>query len=439
MATEACLGQSKVIEIPAQTPIAVYLNRHVPMKVGQPIRAALVYPVFEGETEVLPARSVLEGTIVALKPDNSRRLHSRLRGDFTPYRVPVVQFSWVVLADGRSVPIPAAEVAAGAPIVRITPPPPKKGGVFTRAAETAKQALRNQVRVFTAPDKGDRFMQAIYSSLPYHPQRVETATAWNFETAQPFHLPDGAAPLTLPDPNAQDAKSRDLAANGKKDPAAKDPSIWMIEANLTESLDSATTPVGKAIHAVVARPVFNEDKSVAVPVGSILTGTVVRARPARKFGRGGTLRFAFTELTLPESQPQRVQTTLAGVDSQSAQSLALDSEGQVKPENKSVVVPLILAALATRTLHRDADGGSQAGRNATGANGFGLIGVVIGAAAGSSGFAAGIGYYGGALTVYDRYLTHGKEAVFAKNTRIVVQTSARRSAVLKADSPGASR
>lgn len=424
----AGICQRPSLAIPAGTPISVYLDRHLPMKVGQPIRAGLVYPVFEGETLVLPARSVLQGSIVSLKPDKLARLHARLRGDLTPYRVPVVQFSAIELVDGTSLPVSVGEVSIGAPIVRIVPPPPRNGGFLRRAADTAMQAIRDQIHVFTGPDKADRLLQTLYSNLPYHPQRVETATAWSFETAQTVYLAVGQVPMLLPDVEKAKEKPEGMAV------ARSDPSVWTIDAYLTSALDSKSTPVGQTIHAIVARPVFNEDRSVVVPVGSTLTGTIVRSKPARSFGRGGTLRFAFTQLTLPNAQPQSVRTTVTSVDSQGAMALALDSEGQAKPQsNKNVVVPLVLALLATRALHNDENGGPQVGRNAAGANGFGLLGVIAGAAAGSPGVAAGIGYYGAALTVYDRFLTHGKEVVFAKDTRIVVQTSSRRSAAIRAN------
>ncbi|MEO6816918.1 MAG: hypothetical protein ABI177_09465, partial [Edaphobacter sp.] len=47
--------------------------------------------------------------------------------------------------------------------------------------------------------------------------------------------------------------------------------------------------------------------------------------------------------------------------------------------------------------------------------------------------AAGIGYYGAALAVYDRWIARGKKITFPRDTRIVVQTVARNGAIMHAD------
>ncbi len=419
--------------IPPQTPLAAALKNHIPLKVGQPIRAELLYPVYAGATELLPRRTVVEGSIVALTPARRQRHHAMLRGDFTPFRTPVVQFNSVVLADGKRVPISVGDVTGGAPVVTIAPPPPATGGLLHRSFDRAKAAVHTQVAVFTAPALGDRLRQTLYFALPWHPQRLEKATAWSFETAAPFTLTAGETPLILPEakPAKANALMRATAANTAVPGKHDGPPTWILEAYLKEDLNSASTPVGTVIHATVAQPIWNPDHSVAVPVGSTLTGSVVSVKPARKWGRAGTLRFAFNKLTLPGAEPHSVQATLTGVDA--AGQLALDSEGQVKPQSPSIVMPLVLALLAAHTFDEDGGGGgaSQFGRDGAGANGFGLLGVGVGLAAQSAAVAAGIGYYGAALTVYDRYLTRGKEVAFARNTRLNVETTARHSEAMK--------
>lgn len=410
--------------IPAETPMAAELDRHIPLKLGEPVRAALLYPVYAGDTEVLPARAVLEGSIVRLTPAPAKRHRAMLKGDFTPFRTPTVQFTSVVLADGRRVPISVGAATGGAPFLSIAPPPPATGGLVHRSFDRAKALVRSQLEVFTAPGLGDRLLQTFYFALPYHPQRLEKATAWSFETAEPFALAAGETPLTVPEPKpAKDHAALRPAVAQRQD----GPPTWVLKAFLDESLDSATTPVGTPIHATVAQPIWNADHTVAVPVGSVLTGTVVSVKPARTWGRAGTLRFAFNKLTLPGAEAHSVQATLTGVDAQG--QLALDSEGQVKPQSPSIVMPLVLALLAAHTFDEDpgGSGAGQFGRDGAGANGFGLVGVVVGLAAQSASVAAGIGYYGAALTVYDRFLTRGKQVTFAKNTRLNIQTTARRS------------
>ena len=48
------------------------------MKAGEPIRAELIYPVYDHDHLVLPAGTTVAGTVVALTPDHTRRIHARL-------------------------------------------------------------------------------------------------------------------------------------------------------------------------------------------------------------------------------------------------------------------------------------------------------------------------------------------------------------------------
>jgi hypothetical protein len=58
------------------------------------------------------------------------------------------------------------------------------------------------------------------------------------------------------------------------------------------------------------------------------------------------------------------------------------------------------------------------------------LGDIIGVAGGIPCCAAGIGYYGAALAFYDRWIARGPQVTFARDTRIVLQTTARHSSVL---------
>lgn len=108
----------------------------------------------------------------------------------------------------------------------------------------------------------------------------------------------------------------------------------------------------------------------------------------------------------------------------------MDSEGKVKPKPQDkVIVPLVLVLLASRPL--DEDVARQGGRNFVGANGFGLAGNFIALAGGSAKAAAGIGFYGAATAFYRRWIARGREVTFAKDTRLVLQTTPRSTAVLK--------
>jgi hypothetical protein len=422
----SCVALCQASTLPAGTPLAVQIDDHLPMRVGQPIRAELIYSVYADNKLVLPEKTILEGTITALRSDHSRRVTARLRADFTPFYIPVVRFTAIRLDDGITLPIVTGTATDGAPIYRLVPPPPRKGGFIHQQFDNGVLVLRDQLSFFTAPGKRDRFTQLLYTQLPYHPQRIQKGTAWTVETAASISIPPQSVPAPV------------VPTKPATRPA--DSSTWIVNAYLTDKLSSATSKSGQTIHATVAEPIFNPDHTIAVPEGATLVGAVTQARPARRFGRVGVLHFDFRQLVLPSGKTQNVQAAVTSADSSAAQNLAMDSEGQVKPKPQDkVIVPLLLIALAASPLHQDRDDGDRElfRKNAGASNSIGLIGFIVGTASGSANVAAGFGAYGAALSLYNRWIKRGGEVSFARNTRIVVQTTARRSQVLKPDLPAA--
>jgi hypothetical protein len=390
---------------------------------GQSVSPQLIYPVYADNTIVLPEKTIVTGTVTKLRSDHSRRVQARLNGDFTPFHIPVIHFSQILLADGTTVPIVTSDATNGAPIIRLTAPPPQKGGFIRRQWNAGLQILHDRISVVTAPEKGDRLLQFFYHQLPYHPERIEKGTAWTVETSEPTLLPRQPSSTSV-----EPSHPADPAVH----PAGKDTGrpTWIIQAYLSDSLNSNTAKSGQPIQAVAAEPTFNADHSIAVPQGAIVTGAVTQAKPARSFGRAGTLGFDFKSITLPGGQTQNVQAALTGADSDSSAKLAMNSEGKVKPKPQDkLVIPLLLGLLATRPLDEDVEGG--AGRNFVGANGFGLAGNLIGLAGGSSNVAAGIGAYGTAVAIYRRWIARGHNVSFARDTRIVLQATPRSAAILK--------
>lgn len=405
--------------VPAGTPLSVQIDKKLPMRAGQLIRAELIYPVYVHNKLVLPEKAVLDGTVTDLRPNRSLRSSARLRGDFTPFRIPVVRFTDIVLANGTTVPITTGTATDGAPIYRLVAPPPREGGFLHQQFDRGMQMLRDQISFFTAPGKRDRFTELLYSQLAWHPQSIQKGTAWTVETAAPFDVPPRPASASAP------------ADKGTK-PA--DPSTWIVRAYLDKKLSSTSSNPGDPVRAIVAEPIYNSDHTIAVPQGSTLVGAVTQAKPARRFGRAGVLRFNFRQIVLPSGRTQNVQAALTAADSSAAQNLAMTSEGQVKPKPQDkIVVPLLLAALAASPLHQDRDDGSLElfRKRALASNSVGLAGFIAGTASGSANVAAGFGAYGAALSIYNRWIKRGRDVTFAKDTRIVVQTTPRRAEVLK--------
>jgi len=430
-------AQTQPATLPGGTPLVMRLIGNRPMRAGLPVTAELIYPVYSDNHLVVPAKSLLNGSIVALRPDTSRRIRARLGGDLTPFHIPVVQFTELVLPDGARIPISTETSTDGAPIFRAVAPPPSKGGFFRQQIDMGLAVARSDVALFLAPGKADRLTQFVYNRLPYHPERIVEATAWTTELAAPVSLPaQPASPAPVVPTSDQHRRHLWEEPAPVETPPDNAPGRWTIQAYLDQPLSSETSKAGQAVKATVANPILNPDGTVAVPQGATLVGTVAKAQPARPFGRTGTLTFNFRQLTLPGGEPGNVQTTLAGADS--ARDLALNSEGQVKskPQDK-ISLPIILGVLASRALDREERGGGTGKNAVAGAAGLGLVGSIIGWSGASPNLSAGIGYYGTALALYDRWIARGKKVGFPRDTRIVVQTVARRSAAIHPDPPRA--
>jgi hypothetical protein len=417
----SAVGQGGSIQIPAKTLLSIQLLQHVPMKVGESLEGRLLYPVYVDNQIAIPAGATLRGTVLQLDSDRSRRIHARLRGDFTPFHVPVVRFDSLLLPDGSLASVVSDSARDGAPILRLSPAPgAKKGSLVSREIAAEKQRVKDAVAQFTAPGRGDRLVQLIYSQLPYHPERIETGTAWVVDFAQPLNLR-----LANPRPEAHE----------KADPPeASAATEWRLRAYLQETISSANGKPGDTFQAVVSEPVFNAGHEVVVPQGSVLVGEVTQTKRARSFGRQGKLRFRFRQLKLPTGFTQPVEGTLAGVDANKAANLQIDTEGGIAPRPQSrLLLPLVLTLLAGRGLDDD---GNRVLNGAIASNGLGIIGRIVGIAASSRNVAAGIGFYGAALSFYDLCLARGHNVVFTKNTRIEVTTRPARSTM---DTPSPSQ
>jgi hypothetical protein len=421
-------AQAQTVEIAPTTPLSIELPRHSPMRLGEQIEGRLLYPVYVDDRVALPSGSIFDGRIIRLDPDRSRRIHSRLRGDFTPFHVPVVQFDQVSLPGGLIALISCSNARDGMVILRLSPPPgQKKGSLINQQWVDVKERIKETAALFTAPDRGDRLLQYVYTQLPYHPQRIETGTTWTVELTQPLLVKLAASPPALPgDATHVGQSGSTLRPNGDsiKQPADQT-GEWHLRAYLQQTISSARVKPGDTFHAYVAEPVFNSDHAVVVPEGSVLTGEVTQAKAARSFGRQGKLRFHFKELKLPSGFSQPVEGALSRLDSDKSANLQIDPEGGIQPQSQNrVVVPLLLSFLASRAFDDDEN---QTFNNAVASNGFGIVGRVVGIAASSRNVAAGIGIYGAVLSFYDLWLARGHDIVFPKNTRVEISTTPSRS------------
>ncbi len=396
------------------TSLQVEISRHYPVKVGEPIEAHLMHPIYTDGKLVVPQNTALRGRVIALKADTKTRWHARLRGDFTPFHTVQVQFDKLELPSG-AISIAAAPAADGAPVLKLSAPgvSPKQSFIARRWAE-AKANMHDRIAYFTAPGKGDRALQLLYHQLPYHPERIDANTAWSFELAEPVDLPENTAALPAPAPTGSGSSNAE---------------VWSVNATLSRDLTSATAKPGDLVEALVVEPVYDKDQQLVVPQGSRLIGKVAVARAARSLSRNGKLRFTFQRVQFPEGYNREVEGALAGAATEKTQNLSLDAEGTITPRSQSsVIAPLLLTVLAGRALDEDGDLTVQTG---VASNGFGMIGRIVGIAAGNRNIAAGIGYYVAALSFYDNFLRSGRDVVFPRNTRIEIETTPLRAPVIK--------
>ena len=140
------LTQATSIQIPSTTPLVVQLFQHVPMKTGESLEGRLLYPVYVENQIAIPAGTVFRGSVIQLDSDRSRRIHSRLRGDFTPFHVPVVRFDQLLLPDGTLQAIVSDSSKDGVPILRLSPPPGKRKGPFISRQIAARETAAERCR-----------------------------------------------------------------------------------------------------------------------------------------------------------------------------------------------------------------------------------------------------------------------------------------------------
>ncbi len=90
------------LTIRAGVPLRLYITKRVSKRLNAPVDAKLLGPVFVFDHEVLPAGTQVIGHVSSLQPVSRwTRTSAMLNGDFTPLHVAQVQFTSLILPDGR--------------------------------------------------------------------------------------------------------------------------------------------------------------------------------------------------------------------------------------------------------------------------------------------------------------------------------------------------
>ena len=381
-------------------PLRVQLDHRYRMRIGTVVQGKLLDPVYAGDHIVLPIDSIVTGRISALTPiERGDHTWALLDGDVTPLKTPVLTFDSVRLPGGQELGIDATGTERTAGVVKMTGVKKKQSlmGKAKAMFEARKKAAADAIH---SHHKSDTALQMVYGQLPYHPQDIWAGTQFDAELTKPVTVPDpkAARPLPLKPPN------------GHLPPGT-------LDARLTTDISSATDRAGDKVEAVLTKPYFDANAShVILPTGTRLMGVVTQAKPARKLGRNGTLRFTFRQIILPQGALEQVHAQLTSVEGQKGQNISVDSEGGAHANSGpgKVLDPLVLGALAGNSL--DAD--QNIAHAGVASNGFGLLGEVGSMVVVMPEVTAGFAYYALGKSITRRWLMRGHEVAFPKDTRL---------------------
>ena len=401
--------QTIALSLPIGTPLQVALDREIRVKkMGQPVRGHLMQPVYAFDQLVLPLGTRVLGHISKIGSPGAKQLTlSILNADFTPARPIHVSFDTVVLADGRQMPLQVAVVPGSSQVIRLIDSGragsgPAKGGVSAKMDE-AKQEWRQAMQQIKQPGKLHRALRIGIAQLPVHPQYIDAGTLYYAELKKPLSF------------GSETVKEQALQSVGTLPPPGS-----LVRASLITPLDSGTTKNGSAVQAVASKPLFDGGRLI-LPQGTLLNGTVLQVRPARRLKRNGQLRIAFHQLVLPSGSMFRVDSTLEGIQAGAADNPSLDTEGGAKAANPKsryvntgIAVSLAMVGSGGR---RDV---GEAGPVSGGAVAFRLVGIAVGLTVRSHTLGILMSAYGGGRSIYLNFFGRGRNISFPKDTTMEI-------------------
>jgi len=360
-------------------------------KSGESITARLVEPVYAGTTIAIPEGSTIKGHVSSISSAPGRA-GQILRGDFAPPRTAHVTFDNVILPDGTAVRI-HTDTTIGVSDVKMAQYLPKSQRPGVR------QKIKDAARPLREPNKLQRLRQAAITSLPYHPEYLDQGTIFDANLLDPIRTP---TPI--------EAAEIHLALGDN-----------YLHLRLLTALRSERIARGAAIEAAVSRPYYNSDHVLLYPAGTKLQGTVTTATAAGWMKKNGQLLFSFHSAQTPDGATTEMIATVAGIQVEGGQRLAVGQEGNVRATTSlfsrlRAPVSLIGPSRAVADSSLDKTAWSRAGE---GRKGFGLLGA--GAAQASATTAIGFGYFGAAMNIYDAFLAKGSNVELPVNTPVLLR------------------
>lgn len=384
---------------------------------GQTVTGTLLEPIYAYDRIVLPQGTPVRIRIVELKsPPVQNRVLAVAGGDLSSHPQATVIFDGATAADGRRIALHATVTRIGNLVRHRAPDHAGDGeeagarGVTGKVRQQVKEQERELHDMMTAPGKMQRVKDGLLRRLPYHRPFWSAGTVFDGSLDEPvdFGEADEVAPL---------------------DGLSQPPPNTVLRARLTTRLDSSLSMRGTPVTASLTVPVFSADHRLLLPEGTVLSGEVTQARPARHFRHNGQLRFLIVSVARRSNSPQTLLASLHAVDATSTDSLEIDSEGGAAMTNPKTrfVAPALSVLSLVGSVNQHTEGADEPGdvttlQNNTGAQttggfiGFGLIGAAIGWV--SRPAAIAFSAVATARTVYTSFIAKGRDVVFPPNTAI---------------------
>jgi hypothetical protein len=409
------------LTVPKGTPMQVALDKEIRIqKVGQALAAHTVEPIYAFDKLMIPVGTPVSGEITRIEPVSTRkRTLAALDADFTPPHVIDVTFTELILADGKHVAIHTVVAPGSGRVIRFLTAADAKGrkGVKDAASEKVKEAKEEAKREWDAamqqvqqPGKFHKAERYVVAQLPIHPHYIDAGTIYFAELQEPLDF--GVEPLTP-----------EMAASL----GAAPPPGSFVRTLLITPLNSASTPKGAPVEAILSQPLF-DGKRLILPQGCRLRGSVVQVQPARYMSRNGQLRMVFHELLPPQGAggelvAQKVEANLEGMQAAAADNVTLDAEGGAQagsPKSRYLLTTISIGLAAVSAGVGGDTLGDTTERAAGGAGGYKLIGIILGATVHSQPFGMAMGVFGASKSVYVHFIARGREVVFPKNTAMQI-------------------
>lgn len=193
------------LTVPKGAALQVVLDREVRIKaVGQPFHGRIVEPVYAFDKLFIPVGTEVNGKLSQLEgvPATERAM-AALDANLTPARQIEVEFTELVTADGKHIPIQTSVVPGSGQVLQFVSAAESQKkkdmkDVLTQKEREAKaearrqfEAARQQVK---QPGKMHRLERAAVAQFPVHPQYVDAGTAYFAELKEPLQF--GSEPLT---------------------------------------------------------------------------------------------------------------------------------------------------------------------------------------------------------------------------------------------------